>query len=123
VRTWLAAYVRAWETYEPSAISDLFSEDATYAWHPWDAGDDVIRGRTAIVEAWLSDKDEPGSYKASFTPVAVDGDVAVATGQSQYFSKSGALEREFYNCFVMRFDAEGRCREFTEMFMQAPKRQ
>jgi SnoaL-like domain len=123
VRTWLTAYVRAWETYEPSAIGDLFSENATYAWHPWDTGDDVVRGRSAIVEAWLGDKDEPGTYKASYAPIAVDGDVAVATGQSQYFSRSsGALEREFYNCFVMRFDPDGRCREFTEMFMQTPKR-
>jgi hypothetical protein len=25
------------------------------------------------------------------------------------------------NCFVMRFDPEGRCREFTEWFIERPK--
>jgi ketosteroid isomerase-like protein len=123
VRRWLDDYVRAWESYDPSAIGELFSEDATYAWHPWDKGDDVVSGRAAIVEAWLADKDKPGTYKAAYAPIAVDGDVAVATGQSQYFDKaSGALQKEFHNCFVMRFDSEGRCREFTELFMQTPQR-
>ena len=48
---WLEAYVRAWETYDPHAIGELFAEDATYAWHPWGAGDQVARGRDAIVKA------------------------------------------------------------------------
>ena len=34
VSRWLEAYVRAWETYDPHAIGELFAEDATYAWHP-----------------------------------------------------------------------------------------
>jgi hypothetical protein len=121
VRKWLDEYVRAWETYDPDAIGALFSDDATYAWHPWDQGHDLVTGRAAIVEAWLADKDEPGTYKARYEPIAVDDDVAIATGQSQYFEKSGELKREFYNCFVMRFDDQGRCRQFTEMFMEAPR--
>jgi hypothetical protein len=26
--------------------------------------------------------------------------------------------RIFHNCFVLRFDGDGRCREFTEYYMQ-----
>ena len=47
----------------------------------------------------------------------MDGDVAVATGISSTGSR-GRAARVYDNCFVMRFDSEGRCREFTEWFMQ-----
>ena len=26
----------------------------------------------------------------------------------------------FHNCFVMRFDGDGRCREFTEYYVHQP---
>jgi hypothetical protein len=29
--------------------------------------------------------------------------------------------RAYDNCFVMRFDSDGRCREFTEWYMKRPK--
>ena len=35
VTTWLDGYVRAWKTYDPWAIGDLFSENATYAYSPF----------------------------------------------------------------------------------------
>jgi hypothetical protein len=118
VARWLTAYVQAWETYAPEAIGALFSADATYAWHPWDT--EPVRGRDAIVKAWLGDQDKSGTYRAHYEPLAIDGNLAIATGKSSYFDASGALEREFHNCFVMRFDADGRCSAFTEWYMQAP---
>ncbi len=45
VATWLAAYVRAWETYDPDTIGDLFTEDATYSYHPFE---EPVRSRLAI---------------------------------------------------------------------------
>jgi hypothetical protein len=82
-----------------------------------------------VVRSWLgedtpdgaSDRDEPGTYDAVYRTVAVDGDVAVATGSSTYLSRPGGpLETVYDNCFVMRFDAAGRCREFTEWFVERP---
>jgi hypothetical protein len=81
-----------------------------------------VHGRAAIVAAWLGDKDAPGTYQAQYAPLAIDGDLAVATGRSRYLNSSGAVEREFHNCFVMRFDERGQCSEFTEWFMQTPAR-
>ena len=50
-----------------------------------------------------------------YAPVAVDDDVVVATGTSSYSERpDGPIVRIYHNCFVMRFDDEGRCREFTE---------
>jgi hypothetical protein len=121
VAAWLKRYVAAWTSYEPRAIADLFSADATYAWHPWDQDDDIARGRDAIVAAWLADKDAAGTYDAEYSPYAVEGDVAVAVGTSRYFDKQGNLTRQFDNAFLLRFDNDGRCSAFTEFFMQRPK--
>jgi hypothetical protein len=118
LQRWLDAYVEAWRTYDEGAIRALFSEDATYRYHPWDEGDEVIHGRDAIAAAWLGDRDEPGSWTAEYHPWAVDGDRAVAVGVSRYLAADGAVDREYHNVFLCRFDAEGRCREFTELFMR-----
>ncbi len=68
-----------------------------------------------------SERDAQGTYGASYEPAAVEGDVAVATGSSAYTTgPGGSIEMIYDNCFVMRFDAEGRCREFTEWFMKRP---
>jgi SnoaL-like domain len=126
VTDWLTAYIEAWKSYEPEAIGALFSDDVEYRFHPYD---EPVVGRDAVVEAWLgqgehpgaSGRDEEGTYDASYEPVAVDGDVAVAVGSSTYTRGPGGPVGEVYdNCFVMRFDAEGRCREFTEWFMKRP---
>ena len=51
----------------------------------------------------------------------MDGDVAVVIGSSTYTRGPGGPIDEIYdNCFVMRFDDDGRCREFTEWFMKRP---
>jgi SnoaL-like domain len=113
---WLKAYVRAWETYEPGAIGDLFSDDATYSFHPYD---ELVVGRQAIVESWLKDTDAPGTYEATYEPIAIDGDVAVVNGRSRYFrdSSRGDLAKEWDNIFVIEFDKDGRCRSFREWYV------
>jgi hypothetical protein len=126
VARWLAAYVEAWKSYDRGQIEALFSDDVRYRYHPYD---EPIAGRDAVVDSWLgegdhegaSTRDEPGTYDASYEPVAVDGDVAVATGTSTYVVEpGGAIDAVYDNCFVVRFDAEGRCREFTEWYVKRP---
>jgi hypothetical protein len=34
VQSWLEAYKQAWRSYNPDAIHALFTEDATYRYHP-----------------------------------------------------------------------------------------
>ncbi|MGH2982684.1 MAG: nuclear transport factor 2 family protein [Solirubrobacterales bacterium] len=124
VDSWLQAYIEAWKTYDREQIEALFAEDVSYRYHP---ADEPIEGRAAVVESWLgegdhadaSTRDELGTYDASYRAIAVDGEVAVATGTSSYSeSPGGPVARVYDNCFVMRFDSEGRCREFTEWFMK-----
>jgi hypothetical protein len=117
VARWLDAYVAAWKSYDREAIGDLFSDDAEYRGHPYD---DPVRGREAIVDSWLEDPDTPGTYDARYEPVAVEGDVAVATGSSTYYAADGSIEKVFDNCSVIRFAPDGRCREYTEWYMRRP---
>ena len=127
VDRWLKDYVAAWKSYDRGQIEALFAKDISYRYHP---EDDAIEGRAAVVESWLgegdhadaSTRDEPGTYDAAYRAVAVDGQVAVATGISSYReSPGGPVVRVYDNCFVMQFDSEGRCREFTEWFIQRKK--
>jgi ketosteroid isomerase-like protein len=123
---WLDQYVAAWLSYDRDAIGALFSDDVSYRYHPHD---EPITGREAVVASWLgesdddgaSSRDEPGTYDASYAPLAVEGDVVVATGTSSYRdSPDGPVTQVFGNCFVMRFDGVGRCREFTEYYVKRP---
>jgi ketosteroid isomerase-like protein len=125
-QAWLDGYVAAWLSYDPDAISALFSDDVRYRYHPYD---EPVVGRDAVVASWLgegsaataSTRDRPGTYHAQYAPVAVDGDVVVATGSSSYRDDPGGpVTQEFENCFVLRFGADGRCREFTEYYAKRP---
>ena len=117
VAKWLDDYVKAWETYDPQAIGALFAENATYAFSPFDAN--PLAGRDAIVANWLANRDAPGTYKAHYQPTAVDGNIAVAWGRSQYYEADGTTPtRIFDNIFVLHFDDEGKCTKFVEWFMQ-----
>jgi hypothetical protein len=127
VAAWLDAYVAAWKSYDREAIGALFSDNVEYRFHPYDK---PVEGRDAVVEAWLGEgehegapgRDEEGTYEASYRPVAVDGEVAVVTGTSTYTRGPGGPVEEIYdNCFLIRFDGHGRCREFTEWFMKRPE--
>jgi SnoaL-like domain len=115
LQAWLDAYVAAWRDYDPAQIGALFAEDASYAYHPWDTGDAVLRGRDAIVASWVDDRDQPGSWQAEYHPLLVAGDRAIATGMTRYTDG-----RVFDNLWVLAFDDRGRCTEFVEWFMPRP---
>jgi hypothetical protein len=116
VDKWLQAYMHAWNTYSPDAIGALFTDDATYSFHPYD---EPVVGREAIVAAWLKDPDATGTFEANYKPIAVDGNVAVVNGRSRYFKDSSRAEltKEWDNLFVIEFDGDGRCRSFREWWV------
>jgi hypothetical protein len=126
VQAWLDRYVAAWLSYNPDDIRALFAEDIAYRYHPYD---EPVVGREAVVASWLgesdsaeaSTRDAAGTYSAHYAPVAIENDVVVAAGTSSYSERpDGPIVRTYHNCFVMRFDSDGRCREFTEYYIQRP---
>jgi uncharacterized protein (TIGR02246 family) len=126
VQAWLDRYVAAWATYDPDQIGDLFSADARYRFHPSDEG---FVGRDDIVRAWTQPTgdaptmDEPGTWEAHYEPFAVDGDRAVVVGWSRYYTDTSktSVASVYDNVFLLEFDADGRCRAFTESYVERPK--
>jgi ketosteroid isomerase-like protein len=117
---WLDAYVSAWQSYDGDAIGALFTDDAEYLYHPWDP--EPVKGREAIVKDWLGNKDEPGSWRASYTATSCAEGICVATGTSEYLTDDRlAVDRFFYNVFLCRFDDGDQCSSFTEYYMERPK--
>ena len=113
VQGWLDRYIEAWSSYDADAIGALFSDDASYAYHPYD---DPLQGRAAIVESWLSERDEPGSWEAHYAPTLLAGDCAIVTGETSY-----AEGRVFSNLWELRFDGDGLCVEYVEWYMEHPR--
>jgi hypothetical protein len=113
LHAWVDAYVGAWNSNDPAAIGTLFSPDAGYHTEPYRP---AWRGRDEIVRRWLERRDEPGETEFRWHPIAVTQDVAVVQGETVYRTTS----RTYSNLWIIRLDAEGRCTEFTEWWMQHP---
>jgi len=112
-QAWVDADVAAWRSGREADIAALFSDDAEYFYGPYR---EPVRGWAAIVADWLTNPDAPDSWEAEYRPLAIDGDVAVAIGETRY-----ANGRTYSNIFVCRFDGDGRCSEFREWFMEQPR--
>ena len=112
-QAWLDRYVDAWRSGDRVAIEGLFSDDARYFYGPYDEG---LSGAAAVADDWLREPDAPGTWEAEYDPLAIDGDVAVARGESRYTNG-----RTYSNIFVCTFDPDGRCREFREWYMERPR--
>ena len=106
LRTWVEGYVRAWNSNDPAEIGALFTADAAYYTEPYSA---PWRGRDEIVRQWLDRRDEPGEAEFRWQPLTVGPDLAVVQGETRYRTPP----RTYSNLWVVRLDAEGRCREFT----------
>ena len=112
---WLDRYVAAWRSNDAEQIGALFSADVVYSYRPYT---EPVRGRDAIVADWLREPDPPGSWEAEYRAVAFEGDTGVSVGESRYPGRGGAA---YSNVFVVRFDSEGRAREFSEWWVEKPK--
>lgn len=124
VSAWLAAYMHAWETCDPAAIGDLFTDDAEYRWHPYDEPE---VGREAIVHAWLNPdgdagaRDVPGTFAGDLQPFVGNGNRAVAVGTCTYWTDAtrSKVDRIYYNNWLLEFAEDGKCSSFTEYYMKA----
>ncbi len=120
LQSWLDRYILAWRASTTTAIEELFTEDATYRFHPYDEGDEMVVGRDGIVAAWLKEPDDPGAWEAAYEAWAVDDDRGVGVGTSRYLATADKPERTYNNCFLMKFADDGRCSEFTEYYVRQP---
>lgn len=110
---WVVRYIRAWETNDPDDIRSLFTEDAEYRDGP---STPAWVGHDAIIAGWLGQKDDPGSWSFEYELAAVDGDVVVVRGWTSYPTAT-EKSRRYDNLMVIKLDAVGRAREFTDWWV------
>lgn len=114
VHDWVASYRTAWESNAEADIRALFTDDAEYRYHPYDA--EPVAGIDAIVASWLDNRDEAGTTTWQLRAVHVDGETGFVQGVTDYLE----LGRVYHNLWVIEFAADGRARTFTEWWMLPP---
>jgi len=109
VSAWVAGYERAWRTAGTGPLAELFTEDATYRMSPYEEG---ATGLTEIGMLWERERQGPDeAFTVAHEVVAVDRDTAVVRLEVRY----GGPERlQYRDLWILRFAADGRCREFEE---------
>lgn len=111
--TWMANYVKAWNSNDPDDIAALFTEDAEYYTEPYAA---PWQGRETIVREWLENRDEPGETDFSWQPIVVTTELSIIQGRTRYRTPL----RTYSNLWIIRLDKRGQCTEFTEWWMEHP---
>jgi uncharacterized protein (TIGR02246 family) len=109
VDRWVARYEMAWRTPGTETLADLFTPEAVYLQSPYEK---PVRGLDAIGRMWEDERDGPHEiFTLRHDIVAVDGDDAVVRVEVRY---GEPVHQEYRDLWVLRLDADGRCRCFEE---------
>jgi hypothetical protein len=111
IGSWMAGYVAAWDSNDPSAIADLFTEQAAYRSYPWAT---PAIGHEAIVALWLGGADAPGDHRFTWRLVGTAGATRFVQGRTVY-----ADGRTYENLWIVELDDAGRASSFTEWYMES----
>jgi ketosteroid isomerase-like protein len=106
---WAERYFAAWRTNAPEDVEALFAEDIVYFYGPFRP---PAVGREEVVRRWI----EGGAHDdvtSRHEVVAVAGDTAVIHWAVSFggHAMDGVL--------IVRFDADGRCREHREWYAES----
>lgn len=117
VTEWIEAYGRAWEQRDADAAAALFTEDARYREQPYA---EPFLGREGVRDYWarVTATHADVRFRAG-TPV-IEGD-RVAVEWWVTLLNDGA-EVTLAGEFLLRFDADGLCRELREYWHYAEGR-
>jgi hypothetical protein len=108
VEDWVGRYERAWRSAGTGALSELFTENATYLQSPYR---DPVIGLDQIGAMWEREREGPDEiFEMSSEVFAVDGDRAVVSLEVRY---GDPVEREYRDIWLLRFE-QGRCAHFEE---------
>jgi hypothetical protein len=105
VQDWVAGYVKAWRSGEPSDIEAIFTEDA--ASHEWPY-ETAWLSRDEIVEGWQARAPwQAGGWTFDWDLLAINGDTFAVKGVGVY-----AELGSFDNLWVVTLADDGRCAVF-----------
>lgn len=106
---WLAAYRQAWIDRNADAAAALFTEDATYAEQPYQ---DAFAGSKGVRDYWSKVTATQSAVEVKFgSPITVGDQTAVEWWTTL---ANGGVPITLAGCFILKFDASGRCRSLRE---------
>ena len=108
---WLDAYGRAWETGDPEAAAQLFTEDASYHETPFD---EPMRGHEEISEYWSDVPRHQEDVRFSYEILATSEGEGVAHWNADFLRLPARTPVRLDGILLARLDADGRCAEFRE---------
>ena len=121
---WIKRHDAAWRASDAVAIADLFREDAIYHTGPWDEPwrglPGPFRGRDGIAEGWLAGGIAGERFETWEDILAVEGRRAIVRRRITYLGKDRSIESRWDTIWVINFDADGRCAEYQEWYVEAP---
>ena len=116
-KSWLDAYGRAWETRDPDAAADLFTEDATYQETPFIEPE---RGRPAIQQYWLNATQSQDDIEFGYEILSVTEDRGIARWWVS-FTVAAQTKIQLDGIFLVVMADGNRCNDFREWWHQQAK--
>jgi uncharacterized protein (TIGR02246 family) len=108
---WLDAYKRAWETRDPEAAANLFTENAAYHETPFE---DPVRGREGIRNYWSDATRYQEGIEFTSEVLATTETSGIAHWHCAFTRLTSDSVVELDGIFLVKLDADGECTEFCE---------
>lgn len=118
VGEWLAAYGRAWQTFDGDAWVALFSEEAEYHEDPFGSplvGHNALRAY--LLEASAEERDVEFTVERHW----LSGTTGLAAWHASYVREPGGQHARLAGFLTAEFAADGRVDRFREWTVQAPE--
>ena len=121
-QTWLEAYGHAWESRDPRAAADLYTEDGTYQVTPFVR---PMCGRQAIFDYWSHVASTEKNIKFGYEILAVTPDQGIARWWASFVLDPPGLRTKLDGIFLVSLDTNNLCRTLREWWhkqQDQPKR-
>jgi len=110
-KSWMDAYGRAWESRDPQAAADLFTEEGTYQVTPFL---EPIRGRQGIFEYWSHVAQTEKDIQFGYEVLSLTPEMGIARWWASFVRVPPGLQTKLDGIFLICLDADCRCKSLRE---------
>jgi nuclear transport factor 2 (NTF2) superfamily protein len=111
LRAWLDAYGKAWESNDPDAAMQLFTEDARYYETPFD---EPSHGREGVRSYWAGATGSQSDISFTYEIIATLPHRGIARWSAEFTRVTSGKRVKLDGVFVLDFDSDGLCRVLRE---------
>ena len=108
---WLKTYGEVWESQDWRRVTDLYSQDVTYHWTPFE---EPKRGHEGIMNASRDATSRQRDIRFGYEVLDVRGDRGIARWWCSFTRVATGRKINLDGILIALFDDQGLCREFRE---------